>query len=373
MWRDEHGRLSWWWIPLGVLFFDLGIIAWVLPAEPVRDEALFYWTAQAFQHAGWFPSLELLRHYTAPQTPLSFYLAGRALSLAPRLLVLRLADCLLMFGALMRFSRFAAQRCGKLATMVVALLALNPYFHLIASHFYTDALAFTLMVMVVTRRDDRLPWLALAGLSLTRQVGMLFAAGEALQALSEKRFRRALVALAALVPALALFTLWRGVFPDTPFAYAAANVHHEYGWLLPYIAAYHLAAFGFYLSPLLGVVPRTRGFWIGVALGALAYALAPAHRNFSAEMTRTGLETLGYLHRGARLLGVLPSHCVLLAFAALGGGLCARCLVVPRATRFFVALFFLCSVFGFQAWDKYLLDVLPAALLAISLAVRALP
>ena len=40
-------------------------------------------------------------------------------------------------------------------------------------------------------------------------------------------------------------------------------------------------------------------------------------------------------------------------------------LAVNSAPGFAVALFVALSAFNFQAWDKYLLDVLPAALIAI--------
>jgi hypothetical protein len=49
----------------------------------------------------------------------------------------------------------------------------------------------------------------------------------------------------------------------------------------------------------------------------------------------------------------------------LGGGLVCEALAIPSACGFVVALFVVLSAFNFQAWDKYLLDVLPAPLAAI--------
>jgi hypothetical protein len=100
-----EGEMTSWLLALVVLTLDVGIVLFVLPHDPVRDEAVFLPAARAFADAGIFPSLRLLRHYPAPQAPLSLYLAGRLLALAPSLRMLRLVDCLLMSNALLRFSR----------------------------------------------------------------------------------------------------------------------------------------------------------------------------------------------------------------------------------------------------------------------------
>jgi uncharacterized membrane protein (GlpM family) len=202
------------------------------------------------------------------------------------------------------------------------LVAFNPYFHLVATHFYTDALYFLLVILVLTRASSRGAWLPLTLLPLVRQFGLIFPLGVALQALRERRLRAVLVALMSLLPLCAFVALWHGFAPDTPRARIATSVHAVHGWFFPYVAAYHVAALGFYLAPVGWCVRRTRRFW---------------------------------------LCGLV----VLFGFAFLGGGLVAEALAVPSAPGFFVALFVLFSMFNFQAWDKYLLDVLPAALLAI--------
>ncbi|MEO6599282.1 MAG: hypothetical protein ABIQ16_05375 [Polyangiaceae bacterium] len=365
MWRDDAGRSRWWLIPSVALLVDVAVIAFVQPQLAVRDEAVFYPAAQAFLRAGWLPSTEFLRGYPAPQTPLSLYLAGRLLALAPSLTLLRLVDCGLVFAALLRFARFASESCGKNAGLATAVLALNPYVHLAATHFYTDALYLFLLVLVVTRRPAAPAWLPLTLLPLTRQFGMLFGAGEALHALRTRRVRDCLLVLGTWLPTLALFALWHGPFPNTPRADTARTVHAAYGWFFPYVAAYHVAAAGCYLSPVLLRVPRSRQFWLGASLGAVLYLAAPAHPNFAAELADSGITTLGYFHRATLVFGVRPSHLVLFAFASLGGGLIAQSFSAQGPLRYFVALFFALSAFNFQAWDKYLLDVLPAALLAL--------
>ena len=368
MWRAKNGPVPWWLIPLVALIADLVVIAVLQPHGPVRDEVVLYPAALAFARAGYVPSLEFLRHYPAPQTPLSFYLAGRVLAVVPELWLLRVIDCSLMASALFRFARFAAQNCERDATLAVALLALNPYFHLSATHFYTDALYFWLVVRVVTRARAGLGglhalWLGLA--PLTRQFGVIFPIGEALQAFTERRFRAALAALLTLLPVLALVALWRDFLPDTPRAEIQRTVHAVYGRFFPYVLSYHVAALGFYLAPLAWCVPRTWRFWIFGAGFAVFYLLAPAHQNFSAELAQSGITTLGYFQRAALLLGPRGASCVLLGFAFLGGGLVGESLAGLGAWRFFVALFVVLSAFNFQAWDKYLLDVLPAAILAL--------
>ncbi len=358
-------RLPWWLIPLIGFAADLALVLFVQPHSAVRDEVVFYPAALAFAHAGVCPSLEFLRHYAAPQAPLALYLAGRLLAVVPSLLLLRIANALLMAAALLRFSWFAWRRFEENATLATALLVLNPYVHLVATHFYTDALYFLLVVLVVTRSASRSAWLPLTLLPLVRQFGVIFAVGEALQATGEKRVCKAATALLTLAPLCALILLWHGLAPDTPRAETAKTVHATYGWLFPYVATYHVAALGFYLAPLAWRLPRTRRFWLTGAAFAIAYLLAPAHQNFSAQLVDSGVTTLGYFQRLALLLGPLGAQCVLLAFAFLGGGLVGETFAVPSASSWFVALFIALSVLNFQAWDKYLLDVLPAALVAI--------
>ena len=363
--------MPFWLIPLLGLVFDLAVVVFVQPHAAVRDEVVFYPAAKAFAAAGPFPTLEFLRHYPAPQTPLSLYLAGRLLATVSSLLLLRLTNSLLMSAALLRFSWFASQRCGKNATLATALLALNPYFHLVATHFYTDALYFVLVVFVVTRTASRGAWLPLTLLPLVRQFGVIFAFGEALQATSEKRFRAAAAALLTLAPLCALVVLWHGVAPDAPNAQIAKTVHAAYGPFFPYVATYHVAALGFYIAPVAWRIERTYRFWLAGIPFAIAYLLAPAHQNFSAELADSGITTLGYFHRMALSLGPFAAQCILVAFAFLGGGLVGEAFAVRSAPSLFVALFIALSVLNFQAWDKYLLDVLPAALVAI-LAPRPL-
>jgi hypothetical protein len=367
--RARERSVPWWLIPLIALAVDLVIIARVQPHDPVRDEAVFYPAARAFAQAGFFPSLEFLRHYAAPQAPLGLYLAGRMLALAPRLWLLRALDSLLMAAALLRFSWFAQKTCGKNAIWATTLIALNPYFHLSATHFYTDALYFLLVILVITRPASagRGAWLWLTLVPLARQFGVIFPLGEALQSISERRFRASAAALATLAPLLALVLLWQDLLPDTPRARIPKAVHAVYGWFLPYIATYHVAALGFYLAPVAWCVPRTRWFWLAGTAFACLYLLAPAHQNFSAQLSGSGITTLGYFHRAALLLGPRAAACVLFGFAFLGGGWVGEALHAfeARPWRFFVGLFVVLSAFNFQAWDKYLLDVIPAALLAL--------
>jgi hypothetical protein len=191
--------VRWWLIPLLALLLDLAVVFFVQPREAVRDETVFYPAAQAFARASALPSLEFLRHYPAPQTPLSLYLAGRLLAVASSLQLLRVLNSLLMSAALLRFSWFARRHFEGYATLSTALLASNPYFHLAATHFYTDALYFLLVVLVVTRAAWRQAWLPLTLLPLTRQYGVIFALGEAALAVIERRFRAAAVALLSLL------------------------------------------------------------------------------------------------------------------------------------------------------------------------------
>jgi len=117
-------RAPFWLIPLSVLLLDLSVALCLLPHDAARDEAVFYPAAQAFARAGAFPSLEFLRHYPAPQGPLSLYLAGRLLALGSSLRLLRVVGCLLMSGGLLRFSWFfSARRASHHGTLATALLA----------------------------------------------------------------------------------------------------------------------------------------------------------------------------------------------------------------------------------------------------------
>ena len=153
--------------------------------------------------------------------------------------------------------------------------------------------------------------------------------------------------------------------PSTPLARVPLGVHRAYGWFFPYVVSYHLAALGFYLAPFAWQLERTRRFYCFGLVCAACYLLAPAHANFSAQFADSGIQTLGYLHKAALLLGPRAAQIVLCGFAFVGGGLLGEALTVASAPGYFVLLFVVLSVFGFQAWDKYLLDVLPSALLAL--------
>jgi hypothetical protein len=200
---------------------------------------------------------------------------------------------------------------------------------------------------------------------LVRQLGVIYALGEALYAARKRRWRSAGLALSALLPLLALFVLWRGVAPSTPLARVPLGVHRVYGWFFPYVVSYHLAALGFYLAPFAWQLERTWRFYCFGLVCAACYVLAPAHANFSAQLADSGIQTLGYFHKAALLLGPRAAQVVLCGFAFVGGGLLGEALTVASAPGYFVLLFVVLSVFGFQAWDKYLLDVLPSALLAL--------
>ncbi len=361
----QAGRIPCWLLPLFVLAFDLGLVLFVQSPGPVRDELNFYPAAKVFADAGVFPSLDFWRSYPAPQTPLSFYLAGRVLALLPSLRLLRLANCALMFTALLRFSSCARQRCGDNAQLASALIAFNPYFHLVATHFYTDALYFWLVVQVLTRAPSQSKWLPLTLLPLVRQFGIIYPLGEALHDLIQRRLRKAALTLLTLLPMLALFALWQGVAPNTPLARIPTSVHRVYGWFFPYVVSYHLAALGFYLAPVAWRIEHTqRFFWFGLAF-SVGYLLAPAHANFSAQLADSGIATLGCFHKATLLLGPRAAHIPLCIFAFVGGGLLGEALAVPSAAAYFVLWFVVLSLFSFQAWDKYLLDVLPSALFAI--------
>lgn len=363
--RGATRKAIWWLIPLCAWLVDLGVVLFVQQPQPLRDENVFYPVARAFALAGVVPRLEFVRHYPAPQAPLGLYLAGRLLLLSPSLMTLRIANGVLMGGALLCFSRFAWRRFGQNALLATMLVALNPYFHLVATHFYTDALYFCLVVLIVTRVPGSGLWLALALAPLTRQFGVIFTFGEALQSLVQRRFRRTALALLTLLPLAVLFLIWHGFAPATPRASSLTSVHSVYGWFFPYVAAYHVAALGCYLLPMTWRIPHSRWYWrCGVLFGLLSL-LAPAHQNFFAELTGSGIETLGLVHRAALLFGPRVSHWVLFGLACLGGGLVGEALAVPSAAGFSVVAFVLLSAFNFQAWDKYLLDVLPAVLVAL--------
>lgn len=352
---------AWWLLPLVALIVDLIVIGRFLPGGPVRDEVVFLPAARAFADAGGWPSLEFLRSYPAPQAPLGLYLAGRLLRWGAGLGLLRVLDAVLMAAALAVLGR--ALRGTRNALWGPLLFALNPYYHLVATHFYTDAPYLLLVALIVGRVDQRRGW-ALVLAPLVRQLGAIYAFGEAL---AQRRLRP----LLALVPLLLLCVLWRGLTPDGERSQVIRQVHAAYGPVFPYIASYHVAALGFYLSPLAVRFWRSRRFWIGGAVALLASALAPAHANFSTQLAETGIQTLGLLHRLALHAGARGVHAVLGAFAVLGGGLIAESLAVRGPLRYFVGSFIVVSALGFQAWDKYVLELVLIVLVAIRGAVGA--
>ncbi len=358
-------RSSWELVPLGLFLLDCFVACVVLKGEPRLDETVFFPAALAFAKAGVWPGAELLRHYDAPQTPLALYLAGRVLALVPSLRLLRVLDAALMAFGAWRLLRFARERCEPRAWLLLVLVGVNPYFHLAATHFYTDAAYFALVAVLVTRERERASTLNLAALPLVRQFGVIFPIGRALSGFRRRRWQVVLSAVLALVPTLLLFAFWGGLAPESPRAEIAKSVHRVYGPIFPYVATYHVAALGFYLAPALVWTPRSRWFWGGAFAAAVAYALAPAHPNFSALLAGAGITTLGLVQRIACCLGGRGGHALLCLFAACGGALIGEALRWRSELGIFVALFVLGSTFNFQAWDKYLLDVIPIVFLAI--------
>jgi len=350
---------------VAVLIGDCVVANWILPSQPQLDEAVFFPAALAFAKAGFFPSVDFLRHYPAPQTPLAFYIAGRLLNFIPSLRLLRTFNASLLSFALLRLIRFARACREQHAWLAAALFVANPYFHLVATHFYTDALYVTLVVVLITRTQTNASPATLAALPLVRQFGLIFPVGVALHALRTNRMRPALWAAFALVPTAMLFALWGAPAPETEFAEIPRSVHRFYGIFFPYVATYHVAALGFYTAPALIWAPRTSRFWCGAAGASLAYVLAPTHPNFSAILTGSGITTLGMFHRLASSFGAGAEHVILCFFAGCGGGLVGEALRSRSELAAFLALFVAGSVFNFQAWDKYLLDVIPVVLFAL--------
>ncbi|MGE5409648.1 MAG: hypothetical protein ACM3MI_01715 [Clostridiales bacterium] len=372
----EHIKKFWHFeIPLLIWLSHLLIILFILPSEALKDERVFYYTALLFKNIPATLNLNFLSVYDSPQTPISFYFAGIVLNIHQSITALRISNSVVVMLTVYIFCssvKYLLKNDIKTSIFLVLVFLINPYLHLISILFYTDSLYLLCVVILVygfiREKESFMFYFAMFLAPLVRQFGVIFASGNALGEIKRKspyvnkNFIYSLLSLAGLCFFL---VLWQGTMPNNSFRESMNHIREVYGFIYPYIPAYHLSALGFYMSPLLFYylkkVYRERSFAIGAIFGGIFYSLFPARQNYSTIIVQPYNKTLGFYHKIMLMVFHDPYyHIVLILFAMLAGGWIAyilRSAKVPRNFKIWSILFFIMSFGNLQAWDKYLLDI----------------
>lgn len=361
-------------IPSAVFLIHTVIILFLLPAEPVKDERVFYPAALSFRQLSTVFSFDFLRTYESPQTPLSFIFSGILLNIHNSLSILRLSDAVIVFFIILLFCRTIRNIIpdNLLVSLLLAFtFILNPYLHFIGIYYYTDApyLLFTAIAvrMAVINRRNFLYYSSLFMMPLIRQFGVIYPAGSMIDGINNKgnlSRKEILFSLLSLSGIAFFIILWGGLMPENSFRADMVRIREKFGSVYPYIPAYNISAAGFYLAPLfvfmLKDIYKERKALLCGSAAALFYIVFPARQNYMTAVVQPYNVTLGFYHKlFLQTLGDPLFHIVLTAFAFLAGtGLYAlfSSSDVKRIFRIWIVLFFAVSFFNLQAWDKYLLD-----------------
>lgn len=357
------------------------------------DEQHFLETVRLFGRDG---SLATLAHYPEMSTPLPFILYalwGQLVSFAtPALRVFSLLIALITFAACHALL-FSVHKDARLALVLTALIALNPYMLAFGIFVFTDMLAILCLILfciAVRRGKPILLALSSAGALLARQylIFLVLAAVAyyLLQVQGAPRARAMLTALVlSLVPLLLLFVLWRGPSPDSPLRalYLKQGLYLHVNSITLYTVQFFV-----YLLPVVLVWARSlyadgKRLLVSFALSGLYlwFPIAPG-----APQVEASLSTLGLFHRLLRtLVGVGMESIVFYLLFFLG---CVLVLAVaedalgrwrrkeytfPLFLDLAILVFPLTMSFSYLGWEKYFLPVLPLMTLWLTLPARPAP
>jgi len=346
------------------------------PLVPTKDEQFFYPVVLEFKNSAIIPSIQLLSSYAVPQPPLLFWLLSIIMRVHNSLILFRILNALVIAITIALFFlilKQCAPRYTRLRMFVFMVYCLNPYLHFIGTLFYTDAY-YLLLVMLclyyVVKNKQKYPYyLVLFVAPLIRQFGVYLTFAQLGEYFlnREKNINKWIAACLPLVGILSFVLLWKGLSPQHDMNKIFALTRQAYGYGYAYIVAYFIAAIGFYMSPLfLGWIKQVyqqKIFWIFGIIGMLFYLTAPARQNYYAQVSGSqSILFLGLYHQLAHsALGGSLCHILLASTAFLSAGWLAvlvSCSHVWLVLRLMIVCYLFMNYFNFQAWDKYLLDIL---------------
>lgn len=348
---------------MGLLTFHLAVIAWVLPDRPFKDERLLYREALRFRDTMWQHPSEVLGSMEEVYPPLVFVVWGALLRVSESIYPLRVANAVasaltvfLLLRVLIRVSN-----CRTATALTLAYL-LNPYFHLVSTAFYTDAI-YLLLVALGLWCAEHISRMACAfgAASLARQFGLIFLAGFGLQAVLRKPFRwkQAVLAPLAALPLLMLMLYWGGAVASPIDQARIQETREQTGYIHPDYLFYYFGSLGVYLAPVWSWVIYRAGNGV-LAKWVLASALIPALGVLIFPATENHflqIQSLGYV---SLVFAAVPlGQFGLAAFAGLFGAALALIAGMQRNPQWIytVGAFLFLQSFNQQCWDKYILDI----------------
>ena len=370
------------------------VVVWMgdLSRPPWGDESHFVATVRLF---GQGMTLDTIRHYPEMSTPLPFMLYsvwGQLVGFElPALRILSLLIALLSYLLFHRLL-FIVLCDGTVAFLATAFLAVHPYMVGFSIFVFTDGLAIMLVItalLAVVRGRPLLLFLSLAGALLCRQYMVYFVLA-CLGYYTAIAFRRkdtravimAAVSLLSMLPLIGLFLFWGGFTPDSPLRarYLDTGLYFHPSYLVLYIALLSV-----YLLPVL--IARWRELYsrrsvlICLVISA-AYFLAPVAP--SKYAVAIDVHTVGLFHKllvrvndagwfsqavfYPAFLLALP----LLWFVVrdLWRRLRDNSLALPLLLDLVILLFLIVMPFSYLNWEKYLMPLLPAAILRLAMIGR---
>lgn len=351
----------------GILFLVYGIIILrFMPDTFYKDERFFIPLAQRFSQ---FPSLnifDLIKTYPLPQPPLPYIVGGLAYKLIPSIYALRFLNSLfVLFSFHIIFSAIKDNpKENKLILCSLITLLVNPYFHMIATSFYTDGLYLFLITFGVSSliKNKKSRYIAWVFIPLCRQMGLNYAFSEGVNLIFARQwslvFKKGFLLALTTFPLIALFIFWGGASPFPEFNEKVARLRGEYGPLFFSNILYYLSSLGFWLSPL--IILKGKKLWkykiALVPLALLGIFLYPQFNLYHQEV-----KTLGLFHTLLYKLPMILNKGLYGVFTALGGIFCYNFLKDKSVLLYFkinLVIFFLLQSINPLCWDKYLLEVI---------------
>ncbi len=367
-----------------------------LNRPPWGDERYFVETIRCF---GREISIDTISHYDQMSGPLPFVLYalwGRLVGF--ELYTLRLLSILIALISYLLFHRILFTMFGKPAIpfWASAFLAMHPYMLGFSIFVFTDGLMILGLLVVwyaVTRRNPWLLFLGTAAALLSRQYAISFVMAMsgfyALQAFMRKTPRSVpmlTASILAVVPLGTLFLLWNGFSPineKTDLYMLSGLAFH------PSALTLYVSLFVVYLWPVVLLrfrsIYRNKQLLLGCFVLSWVYWLIPVEPSpFAVDIN---VHTVGLFHRLLVRIVAAPWFSQAVFYLAFALGLPLVIVVLWDTCErlrsrepdlllllnFMIILFLVVMPFSYLTWEKYLVPLLPFAILRLLLMRRSPP